>query len=132
MSQLAEYSIFKHFLVTSPSEYVAHVEINRPSKLNAFTEDMWIELKAVFTKLSHDPEVRAVVFSGAGDRAFTAGLDVQSASQGSILGNSGEQQDIGRQATTIRRHIADFQDCISQIEKCEKREQSIAFKYSSH
>jgi hypothetical protein len=29
---------YKHFLVTYPSEYVAHVEINRPEKLNAFFE----------------------------------------------------------------------------------------------
>ncbi|XXH03601.1 Lissencephaly-1 [Hypoxylon texense] len=120
MSQLKEYSSFKHFLVTSPSEYVAHVEINRPSKLNAFTEEMWIELGKVFAKLSHDAEVRAVVFSGAGDRAFTAGLDVQAASQGTTLGHTGEQQDGARQATKLRRNILEFQDCISQIEKCEK------------
>ncbi|KAI1778267.1 ClpP/crotonase [Hypoxylon cercidicola] len=120
MSQLKEYSSFKHFLVTSPSEYVAHVEINRPTKLNAFTEEMWVELGRVFAKLSHDSEVRAVVFSGAGDRAFTAGLDVQAASQGATLGHTGEQQDGARQATKLRRNILEFQDCISQIEKCEK------------
>ncbi|KAI1763952.1 ClpP/crotonase [Hypoxylon sp. FL1150] len=120
MSQLEEYSSFQHFLVTLPFEYVAHVEINRPSKLNAFTEEMWIELGKVFAKLSHDSGVRAVVFSGAGDRAFTAGLDVQAASQGSILGHTGEQQDGARQATKLRRNILEFQDCISQIEKCEK------------
>ncbi|KAI0164232.1 ClpP/crotonase [Hypoxylon sp. FL1284] len=120
MSQLQEYSVFKHFLVTSPSEYVAHVEINRPAKLNAFTEEMWIELGRIFAKLSRDSEIRAVIFSGAGDRAFTAGLDVQAASQGSTLGHSGEQLDGARRATKLRRDILEFQDCISQIEKCEK------------
>ncbi|KAI0143954.1 ClpP/crotonase [Hypoxylon sp. NC0597] len=119
MSQLRGYADFKHFLISSPSEYVAHVEINRPSKLNAFTEEMWIELGKIFTKLSHDPEVRAVVFSAAGDRAFTAGLDVQAASQGGLVGDNGEL-DGARQATKHRRLIVEFQDCISQIEKCEK------------
>ncbi|OTA96417.1 hypothetical protein M434DRAFT_392854 [Hypoxylon sp. CO27-5] len=119
MSQLRGYSDFKHFLISSPSEYVAHVEINRPSKLNAFTEEMWIELGKIFAKLSHDPEVRAVVFSAAGDRAFTAGLDVQAASQGGLVGDNGEL-DGARQATRHRRQIVEFQDCISQIEKCEK------------
>ncbi|KAI0833203.1 ClpP/crotonase [Hypoxylon sp. FL0890] len=119
MSQLKGYSDFKHFLISSPSEYVAHVEINRPSKLNAFTEEMWIELGRVFAKLSHDPEVRAVVFSAAGDRAFTAGLDVQAASQGGLVGDNGEG-DGARLATKARRQIVEFQDCISQIEKCEK------------
>lgn len=122
MSQLEGYSDFKHFLITSPSEYVAHVEINRPSKLNAFMPDMWIELGGIFAKLSHDPEVRAVILSAAGDRAFTAGLDVQAVEQGGLLGNKGEQEDASRRATKNRRQILEFQECISQIEKCEKRE----------
>ncbi|KAI1107070.1 ClpP/crotonase [Jackrogersella minutella] len=120
MSQLKRYSEFKFFLVTSPSEYVAHVEINRPSKLNAFTEQMWIEVGYIFVKLSQDPEVRAVVLSASGDRAFTAGLDVQAASQGGLVGSTGEQLDGARQATKHRHQILQFQDCISQIEKCEK------------
>jgi delta(3,5)-delta(2,4)-dienoyl-CoA isomerase len=35
---------------------------------------MWLNLSAIFRQLSHDPSVRAVVLTGAGDRAFTAGL----------------------------------------------------------
>ena len=38
---------------------------------------MWQNLSAIFKRLSHDPSVRAVILTGAGDRAFTAGLDVQ-------------------------------------------------------
>ncbi|KAI1389835.1 ClpP/crotonase [Hypoxylon trugodes] len=118
MSQLKGYSDFKHFLISSPSEYVAHVEINRPSKLNAFIPEMWDEVGKIFAKLSHDPEVRAVILSAAGDRAFTAGLDVQAADQ-SVLGNN-DGLDGARQATKHRRQILEFQDCIGQIEKCEK------------
>ncbi|KAK8081967.1 dienoyl-CoA isomerase, partial [Apiospora saccharicola] len=116
--KMQDYSQFKHFNVSSPSEYVAHVEINRPQKLNAFIEDMWLELGKVFDKLSHDPDVRAVVFSGAGDRAFTSGLDVQAASQGGAL--SGSKGDGARAATSMRRHIDEFQECITRLEKCEK------------
>ncbi|KAI0009883.1 ClpP/crotonase [Xylariaceae sp. FL0662B] len=120
MSPLREYSDFKYFIVSSPAEYVAHVEINRPLKFNAFIEEMWIELAKVFAKLSHDPEIRAVILSGAGDRAFSSGLDVQAASQGSILVENDKQQDGARKATKFRRHVTEFQDCISGIEKCEK------------
>ena len=42
---------------------------------------MWHNLSALFDRLSVDPDVRAIVYSGAG-RAFTAGLDVQAASEG--------------------------------------------------
>lgn len=115
------YSGFKHFLVSSPSEYVASVEINRPDRLNAFFEEMWVELREIFARLSQDPEVRAVVLSGAGDRAFTSGLDVKAAGE-SALFSEGPGLDVSRRATQTRRYIFDFQDCISQVERCEKRE----------
>ncbi|KAI8624457.1 enoyl CoA hydratase-like protein [Xylariaceae sp. FL1651] len=113
------YAGFKHFLISSPAEYVAHVETNRPEKLNAFFEDMWLELGQIFRKLSHDPQFRAVIFSAVGDKAFTAGLDVQAASQGGVLSQD-SSLDGSRVATYIRRHIHEFQDSISAIEKCEK------------
>nr|KMM68394.1 enoyl-CoA hydratase/isomerase family protein [Coccidioides posadasii RMSCC 3488] len=111
----------KHFNVTFPREYIAHVETNRADKLNAYFEDMWIELRQVFDQLSVDPNVRAVVFSGAGPRAFSAGLDVKAAAKG-VLGGKGEAEipDPGRAAAQLRRHVASFQDCITAIEKCEK------------
>lgn len=84
---------------------------------------MWLNLSAIFRQLSHDPNVRAVVLTGAGDRAFTAGLDVQAASAGGAL--SGKEDaapmDSARKANGIRRHIVEFQDCITDVERCEKR-----------
>ncbi|KAK1827836.1 ClpP/crotonase-like domain-containing protein [Podospora conica] len=116
---LPAYTGYKHYAITSPSPFVAHVEINRPAKLNAFLEAMWLELRQIFQQLSTDPDVRVVILSGAGDRAFTAGLDVQAASQGTpIQGDSGA--DAGRKAIKLKRYIIDFQDCISAVERCEK------------
>ncbi|KAF2130320.1 delta-delta-dienoyl-CoA isomeras-like protein [Dothidotthia symphoricarpi CBS 119687] len=108
---------YNFYNVTFPAEYVAHVEINRPEKLNAFVEEMWQNLALIFRKLSHDPNVRAILLTGAGDRAFTAGLDVQAASQGFLTTPS---SDPARTATANKRHILDFQECISAVEKCEK------------
>ncbi|KAH8671077.1 ClpP/crotonase-like domain-containing protein [Xylariales sp. PMI_506] len=118
MPQLQGYSEFKHYNISSPVEWTAHVEINRPQKLNAFFEPMWLELGQIFRKLSFDPNVRVVVLTGAGDRAFTAGLDVKAASESSAIG--GGELDPARSATTKRRHILEFQDCLTQVEKCEK------------
>jgi hypothetical protein len=64
---------FRFFNLSMPAEYVAHVEINRPDKLNAFYDPMWHELRTVFEYLSSHPDVRCVLLSGAGPRAFTAG-----------------------------------------------------------
>lgn len=100
---------------------VTVVETNRAAKYNAYHEPMWIELGQIFNKLSHDSDVRAVVFTAAGDKAFSAGLDVQAASQGGILGGAENPQDIARQGVSIRRHVQEFQDCVSAIENCEKR-----------
>lgn len=111
---------YEHFNVTFPAQYVAQVEINRPKKLNAFIEQMWFNIGAIFRKLSHDPDVRAVILTAAGDRAFTAGLDVQAAAEGGVLAQTGENLDGARKATMIRRHMQEFQDEISAIEKCEK------------
>ncbi|KAK0643062.1 ClpP/crotonase-like domain-containing protein [Cercophora newfieldiana] len=119
MAQLAGYSSYKYFAITSPSSFVAHVEINRPAKLNAFLEAMWLELRQIFQQLSTDPEVRVVVISGAGDRAFTAGLDVQAASQNGAL-KAEEGVDTARAAFKLKRYIVEFQDCITAVEKCEK------------
>jgi delta(3,5)-delta(2,4)-dienoyl-CoA isomerase len=113
---------YKHFLVDTPAPFVAHVQINRPQKLNAFYEEMWLELKTVFDTLSLSSDIRAIILSGAGDRAFTAGLDVQAASeQGVLQQQAGKGNDVARTAVGIRRHVQEFQDCISSIEKCEKR-----------
>jgi enoyl-CoA hydratase/carnithine racemase len=57
---------------------VALVTISRPDKLNAMTLEMIREFSVVTTQLDEDPEIRAIVITGAGDRAFSAGGDLKS------------------------------------------------------
>lgn len=119
---MATQKSYKHFLVDKPLPYVAHVQINRPAKLNAFYEEMWLEFKVVFDTLSVDSEVRAIVLSGAGERAFTAGLDVEFASQQGILKTATDKtSDVARKAVAIKREVEEFQNCIGSVESCEKR-----------
>jgi enoyl-CoA hydratase/carnithine racemase len=56
---------------------VATVILNRPDVLNAMNNAMRLELLEVFTLLRTDDEVRAVIVTGAGDRAFSAGADIR-------------------------------------------------------
>lgn len=80
---------------------------------------MWGELKATFESLSANPDVRCVLFSGTGPRAFTAGLDVaQAASPSSPL--RGNHPDPARRAFFLRQHILDLQAAVSSIESCQK------------
>ena len=55
---------------------VALLTLNRPRRLNAYNVAMRDELYALLEAVRDDPEVRAVVLSGAGERAFCAGADL--------------------------------------------------------
>ena len=57
---------------------VAVVTINRPEAMNAMNRGVRRELAAAMRRLDADDDVRAVVLTGAGERAFTAGLDLRS------------------------------------------------------
>ena len=54
----------------------AHIELNRPESLNAWTADMGRQLLEHLTNASADSDVRAILLTGAG-RAFSAGADVK-------------------------------------------------------
>jgi enoyl-CoA hydratase len=56
--------------------HIATVTINRPDKLNALDAGGLRELRARFDELSADRNIRAIVLTGAGDRAFVAGADI--------------------------------------------------------
>jgi 2-(1,2-epoxy-1,2-dihydrophenyl)acetyl-CoA isomerase len=58
------------------SDRVASVTLNRPSALNAWTPQLGRELGAVLDRVAEDPEVRVIVFTGAG-RAFSSGADLK-------------------------------------------------------
>ncbi|MDQ1735118.1 MAG: hypothetical protein QOH56_1369 [Pseudonocardiales bacterium] len=63
------------FLDYSVTDSIATVILDRPDRLNAFTEAMGAELIRVMDEIDADDEVRAVVFTGRG-RAYCAGADL--------------------------------------------------------
>ena len=58
------------------ADQIATITINRPEKMNAFTGTMIREMTDAFDRIDADDDVRAVVVTGAGDRAFCAGADL--------------------------------------------------------
>lgn len=63
-------------LLVDIADGVAVVTVNRPDKLNALNADVIGELGACFSALQADDAVRAVVLTGAGEKAFVAGADI--------------------------------------------------------
>lgn len=58
------------------SEGIATLTLNRPEKMNAFTGTMMNEIIDAMDRTDADDAVRAVIFTGAGERAFCAGADL--------------------------------------------------------
>ena len=56
---------------------IATVTFNRPDQRNAIDYHGWLELRRIAIDLDHDDSVRVAVFTGAGDRAFSAGADIK-------------------------------------------------------
>jgi enoyl-CoA hydratase len=71
-------ALYRHLLVErSDDGHVVTVILNRPEQMNAMNTAMGEDLLACFEAFQSDATVRAVVFTGAGDRAFCAGGDLK-------------------------------------------------------
>jgi enoyl-CoA hydratase len=59
------------------TEHVATVTLNKPEKMNALDLAMWRDLAQAFERLSGDDSVRCIILRGAGEKAFSAGADIE-------------------------------------------------------
>ncbi|HTU32556.1 MAG TPA: enoyl-CoA hydratase-related protein [Candidatus Acidoferrum sp.] len=55
---------------------IAYVTVDRPKVLNALNSRTWRDLRVAFEEAQGDAEVRGVILTGAGDKAFIAGADI--------------------------------------------------------
>ncbi len=63
-------------VIFNVSDHVASVTINRPERLNAVDEETALQLEDIWCQIEHNQEIRVVVLSGSGDRAFCVGADM--------------------------------------------------------
>jgi len=71
-----DYSRYE-FIKVDRDDKVAVLTINRPESLNAINQQLHTELEDIFGDLTRDDDFNAIVFTGAGNRAFCAGGDVK-------------------------------------------------------
>lgn len=62
---------------------LARVLLNRPKALNAFNHEVLLGLRRQAQAIRENPEVKVVIITGAGDKAFSAGLDLKMVASGS-------------------------------------------------
>ena len=75
MSAAVTTPVFTNVLYEKKND-IAYITLNRPKVLNALNKSIVAELKAAFEDARDDSEVRGVILTGAGDKAFAAGADV--------------------------------------------------------
>jgi len=108
---VTDYTAFKVEL----SNHIAHVQINRPDKINAMNAAFWREIVEIFQWIDDTDEARVVVISGAG-KHFSSGIDLMMlASLASELG-----KDVGRNARLLRRKILEMQASFNAVDNCRK------------
>lgn len=60
---------------------IAIIRLNRPEKFNALSREMILTLSDIFTNLESETGLRAILLTGAGDKAFCAGTDISELAQ---------------------------------------------------
>lgn len=93
-------------LITSLEHGIFTVSLNRPDKMNALNKDVMADLDEVITEIEKNPEIKGVIFTGSGQKAFVAGADISE-----FVGlSSAEGMDLARRGQTI----------FFKIENCSK------------
>jgi enoyl-CoA hydratase/carnithine racemase len=77
------------------ADSVATITLHRPERMNAFTDVMMREIIDVFDQVDANDDVRAVVVTGSGDRAFCAGADLGGGGETFAKGGSDIQTSVG-------------------------------------
>jgi len=89
-------------LIYEKTDNIGVLTINRPDKLNAISNELTEELKQLLDEIEKDEELRVMLITGAGDKAFVAGADIKELVDRDAL--------VGRKVSRTR------QDLFSRIE----------------
>jgi 2-(1,2-epoxy-1,2-dihydrophenyl)acetyl-CoA isomerase len=92
------------FIISESLDGVGLITLNRPEKLNALSFGLVQEVDDALSGFEADEAVKAVVITGAGDRAFSAGADIHEMADMSAEALAGRQARRGE----ISWHIADY------------------------
>jgi len=89
-------------LIYEKKENIGLLTINRPEKMNAISQELTAELSQLLDEIENDDDLRVIVITGAGDKAFVAGADINEL--------------VNRDARLGRRVSRERQEIFSRIE----------------
>jgi enoyl-CoA hydratase len=65
------------YIIYEKSEGIATITLNRPEALNAFSKEVVEEILRALEDVESDENIRVIVLTGAGEKAFSAGADIK-------------------------------------------------------
>ncbi|NPU10743.1 enoyl-CoA hydratase [Bradyrhizobium sp. 83002] len=93
-------------ILLTVDDRIGIVTFNNPDKRNAMSLEMWEGLGQALVALRDDPDIRVVVLTGAGDRAFVSGADISQFEQSRH--NAEASEAYARKSTAQRALLADY------------------------
>ncbi len=81
-------------ILVDKTDGIATITLNRPEKMNAYTRTMGAEIIAAMDDIDADDDVRAVIFTGSGEKAFCAGADLTPEGGGHVFSDPNEVDDL--------------------------------------
>lgn len=88
-------------ILTRSEDGIQVITVNRPDKLNALNKETIQELHQAFKAAGEDPEIRVILITGSGEKAFVAGADISEFADFSV-------EEGGRLAAEGQRLLFDF------------------------
>lgn len=87
---------YQNIYTEYPSKGLLRIIVNRPSKLNALNRETILELHDAFKEAQEDEEVKVIILTGSGEKAFVAGADISefsdfSPEEGEELASEGQR-----------------------------------------
>ncbi len=86
---------YKNILIEI-KDAILYAKLNRPKQLNALNKEVFSEIKHLFTNIAVKDEVKSVIITGSGEKAFAAGADIKefadfNIEQGKALASNGQK-----------------------------------------
>jgi enoyl-CoA hydratase len=97
-----EESTMNNSVLVHYEKSTAVITLNRPEQLNCFNYDMLVKLGEILEEVRFRPDIRTVIFTGEGPKAFSTGADLK------------ERRNLTE--AQVRRNVAKIRDVFSQIE----------------
>jgi enoyl-CoA hydratase len=93
-------------ILQSAADGVGIITFNNPEKRNAMSLDMWEGLGHALVELRDNPDIRVVVLTGAGDKAFVSGADISQFEK--TRHNAEASEEYSRRSAAQRALLADY------------------------